>query len=223
MKLDVQREPLRDVICRRLAEAIVTGELAPNERITLIATAERMGVSMTPLREALVQLEADGLVSGDPGRGYSVSPLTREELEEIYPFMGGLEALVVELGPPNSEDLGVLEEINRRLGATADEREAFELDRAWHRRLVARCSNRALLDALANVRKRAARYEVASIPEFFANVEQSTEHHRRVVAALRAADSAQAGRVLRENWGITLDLLIPKLPAPGDPPPSKTS
>ncbi len=207
----VQREPLRDVIRRLLAEAIVAGKLRAGERIPLVATAKKMGVSMTPLRESLVQLERDGLVAGDPGCGYSVSPLTRQEIEEIYPLMGGLEALAVELGPPDSEGLRKLDEINRRLAATGDELEAFELDRAWHRQLVASCSNRPLLETLAILRQRASRYEIASVSDFFETVDQSVEHHRAIVSALRAGDVAKSGRVLRENWRITPALLIPKL------------
>ena len=105
MTLLLQREPLRDVIGRKLTEAIVYGELGAGERIPLVSTAERLGVSMTPLRESLVQLERDGLVAGDPGRGYSVAPLTAAELEEIYPLIGALEGLAVELAPPSPSEL----------------------------------------------------------------------------------------------------------------------
>ena len=85
--------PLRDVVFNTLRKAILKGELKPGERLMEIALAERLGVSRTPVREAMRKLELEGLVSIIPNKGAYVTGITRQDVEDIYAIRSLLEGL----------------------------------------------------------------------------------------------------------------------------------
>lgn len=206
------REPLREAIRRELTERIVSGDLRSGEPIRLVATASDMGVSVTPLRESLVQLELDGFVESDPGRGYSVTRMTTAEIDEVYPLIWTLEALALRTAPPAEDALDALTDLNERFRACEDAREAQRLDREWHRTLLARCPNRTLLDFLDVLKRRAARYEVAFMREVRrAGSSESADQHDEIVRALRRPDLDEAIEILERNWRSGPEVLIPWL------------
>lgn len=139
----------------------MTGTLRSGEPIRLVATASEMGVSVTPLRESLVQLEIDGFVESDPGRGYTVCEMRPSEVEEVYPLIWTLESLALRLGPPTAELRAELRDLNDRFRRSDDPADSQRLDREWHRTLLLGCENQTLLDFLDLLKRRAARYEVA--------------------------------------------------------------
>jgi len=208
----VEREPLREAIRRELTERIVTGALASGVPIRLVATASEMGVSVTPLRESLVQLELDGFVESDPGRGYSVTRMTSAEIDEIYPLIWTLEALALRTAPPAEDALDALSDLNVRFRACDDPREAQRLDREWHRTLLGACPNRTLLGFLDLLKRRAARYEVAFMREVRrAGSSESADQHDGIVRALRESDVEKAVDFLERNWRSGPEVLVPWL------------
>lgn len=208
----MEREPLREGIRRELTERIVTGDLASGAPIRLVATASEMGVSVTPLRESLVQLELDGFVESAPGRGYSVTRMSSAEVHEIYPLIWTLEALALRTRPPAKDTLDALSELNERFRASDDPREAQRLDRVWHRTLLDACPNRTLLDFLEVLKRRAARYEVAFMREARrAGSSESADQHDGIVRALREADVEEAVDILERNWRTGPEVLVPWL------------
>lgn len=209
-KRPLEREPLRDGIRRRLLDGIVTGELRPGDRIPLAATAEAIGVSMTPLRESLVQLEQDGFVRSRPGRGYAVAELSAAEVRQLYPPIWILECHALRSDPPPRETLDELERLNARFGGGTDPEAAKGLDLEWHRTLLSRCRNEVLLDIVRVLKTRAARYELIYMRET-GNVEISTRQHARIVESLRAGDLVAATATLEENWRIGPEVLLPWL------------
>lgn len=208
----MEREPLREALRRELTERIVTGELASGDPIRLVATASALGVSVTPLRESLVQLEADGFVSSDPGRGYSVAVMSVEEVDEIYPLIWTLEALALRLAPPTEGGLATLRDLNARFRACGDPREAQRLDGEWHEALLAGCGNRTLLDFLDLLKRRAARYEVAFMREMQrAGSSASADRHEEILTRLSTGDLDGAVATLEENWRVGPRVLTPWL------------
>ena len=85
--------PLRDVVFNTLRQAIITGEFAPGERLMEIALAERLGVSRTPVREAIRKLELEGLVVMIPRKGAEVARITERRLKEVLEVRCALEEL----------------------------------------------------------------------------------------------------------------------------------
>lgn len=211
----MEREPLRDGIRRHLLEGIVTGRLGPGDRIRLAATAEEIGVSMTPLRESLVQLERDGFVRSDPGRGYAVPELDPDEIRQVYPLIWTLEVHALRSDPPGPDALEKLERVNERFGSRTRPDEARELDLEWHRTLLSGCRNDLLLELLSLLKTRAARYELAYMRET-GNIGFSAGQHSRIGESLRAGDLDAAAATLEENWRIGPEVLLPWLATRGD-------
>ena len=88
--------PLRDVVFQTLRQAILYGELKPGERLMEIKLANRLGVSRTPVREAIRMLELEGLVVMEPRKGAHVAKITEKDLNDVLEVRMGLEELVVQ-------------------------------------------------------------------------------------------------------------------------------
>ena len=99
--------PLRDVVFNTLRTAIITGEFAPGERLMEIALAERLGVSRTPVREAIRKLELEGLVVMIPRRGSEVARITEAGLKEVLEVRCALEEFAVELACQRSDKASI--------------------------------------------------------------------------------------------------------------------
>lgn len=210
----IARAPLRSEVRRLLLEEIVRGDLAPSEGINEAELSSRLGVSRTPLREAMLALIQEGFVTATPGRGFSVRALTRADAEAIYPILWTLEGLALRSSWPLSVmRLRQVEEANRRLeAARTDAGLALARDREWHALLLADCPNRMLLDMIANLKDRAARYEDAYMRNS-GQVITSVAQHREIQAAIRRADLDRALALLEKNWRVSLDFLGPWLEA----------
>jgi DNA-binding GntR family transcriptional regulator len=210
----ISRAPLRSEVRRLLLEEIVRGDLAPAAGINEAELSLRLGVSRTPLREALLALEREGFLESTPGRGFSVSALTRSDAEEIYPVLWTLEGLALRAAwPLKRSRLVQLEQANRRLeAARRDPALALARDREWHALLLADCPNRRLLGMIDNLKDQAARYEDA----FMRNSGQvitSVVQHRAIQAAARSDDLEKVLTLLERNWQVSLDFLGPWLDA----------
>ena len=120
---------------------IIEGALAPGTRLVESRLAERLGVSRTPVREALFRLHQEGFVLTSAGRGFSVEPLDDKEARELFPILSALEGLALSMaGPLLALDVEALREANRVLAPLAQRPwEAIGADTAFHELLVQRC------------------------------------------------------------------------------------
>jgi DNA-binding GntR family transcriptional regulator len=171
-----------------------------------------MGVSRTPLREALLGLEREGFLSSEAGRGFFVLPLTLQDAEDLYPILWALEGAALEVtGPIGAPRLVELRSINEDLKrAGADGLEALRLDRLWHDTLLAGCSNARMLSLIATLKDQARRYEAAYMQDS-GRIILSTLQHEEVMRALEARDLPRARRDLERNWRVSLEFLAPWL------------
>lgn len=217
----VEREPLREALRRVLSDRIVAGELRSGEPIRLVATASEMGVSVTPLRESLVQLEIDGFVESQPGRGYTVSDMQASEVEEVYPLIWTLESQALRAAAPTAALRSALRDLNDRFRRSDDPTEAQRLDREWHRTLLLDCGNRTLLGFLDVLKRRAARYEVAFMRQMQrAGSSRSADQHEEIVCRLEEGDTEGAVGVLADNWRAGPRVLLPWLEGRTEPEPA---
>ena len=193
------RENLSDVLAMRLRNMVVDGELAEGSRINEVHLAARLGVSRTPLREALARLAQEGALGNVPRIGWFVRPLTLEEFQQIYPIRSYLDPEALRLaGLPPAERIEHLELLNRAIGRTDDPDRIIALDDEWHLELIADCPNQVLLDLIGQFIRRTRRYEVALMRER-RNVAVATSNHCDIVAALRRGDLDSACAELRNN------------------------
>lgn len=162
--------PLRDVVFNTLRKAILKGELKPGERLMEIALAERLGVSRTPVREAMRKLELEGLVVMIPRRGAQVANITEKDLNDVLEVRIALENLSIEnaCARMTEEQLAELKKAGRYFEETIKEGNLVKLaeaDVAFHEVIYKASDNRRLNQVLNNLREQIYRYRVEYLKE----------------------------------------------------------
>lgn len=197
--LALVRDNISEAVAVEIRNRIVDGRLPEGERINEVQLSQQLGVSRTPLREALARLAHEGALRSVPRIGYFVRPLTVEELEQIYPIRALLDPEALRLaGIPSKERLETLREINDRIVAATDADTVIDLDDRWHMELVAGCPNKVLLELIEQFIRRTRRYEIGLLRESV-NAEAAHATHRSILAALRRRDLDAACSALKKN------------------------
>jgi DNA-binding GntR family transcriptional regulator len=193
------RSNISDELVGLLREQIVDGALPAGRRINEVHLSAELGVSRTPLREALSRLVAEGALISVPRIGFVVCPLAREEVEQIYPIRAILDCEALRIsGLPTVGRLKRLEELNKQIVAAPEAEDVISLDDAWHLELIASCPNSLLINLIKQFIRRTHRYEVALMRERH-NVRVAVDYHERIIAALRGGDLAKACSALHQN------------------------
>ena len=193
------RNNLAEEVANLVREMILDGRLPAGERINEVHLSTQLGVSRTPLREALSRLVNEGALRDEPRRGFFVKPLTAEEVRAIYPIRSILDPAALRLaGIPSAPQIDRLREINRRLAATTDPAEAVRLDDELHLQLVAGCPNPVLIELIEQFMWRTRRYELGLMRKRV-NMATSVAAHERIFTALEAGDLDLACRELEGN------------------------
>ena len=197
----ISRAPLRDQVYLDLLQRLQRGAIAPGSRIRDTDIARQLGVSRTPVREALIRLAREGALHAEVGRGFRVRSLATDELREAGAILAVLEPLALDLVPEfSAERLASLGAIARRLEQTRGDIDAcIELDDEWHRLLLTDCPNRQLLTLIEMLRQTPRRY-LRHYLQQAGRLSLSTVHHGRIAEALRRGDRAAARALLERRW-----------------------
>ena len=202
----IPRSPLGDQVYLQLLQGIERGELPTGTRLRDASIAAGLGVSRTPVREALVRLSREGIVSAEAGRGFRLTPLDRSELREIGSILVALEPLALDqAGEPAPDQLSRLADIVRRLEHTrGDIAACVALDDEFHRVLLEGCPNRRLLRLVETLRRGMRRY-LHHYLQRGGRVSLSTLLHTRIADALRRGDRVAARQLLERKWRRGMD------------------
>jgi DNA-binding GntR family transcriptional regulator len=199
----VERRTLAEAAAERLRSLIGDGTLAPGARLTEAELSARLGISRIPLREALRALAAEGLVAIEPHKGAVVTPVTPEEVDEVFPVLAALEGCAGELAAERmgEAERAELEALHRAMLAAhrAGNRAAFLAhNEAIHERIVGAAGNPTLasLHRALSLRLRRIRF-VAQVEE--QSWERSVAEHAAMMEALARRDGAALGAALREH------------------------
>jgi DNA-binding GntR family transcriptional regulator len=201
--MQLQHPNLSDAVEAEIRTQIVDGRLFPGQRLNEVRLARDLGVSRTPLREALNRLTAEGALEARPRLGYFVKPLSLDEFNQIYDLRPILDPAALRMaGVPSRRRLAQLERLNATLLKVRDGEAVIAADDAWHFALLAHCENTVLLDQIRIVGLRTRRYELALLRERGA-ASVATDHHAHILAALHGNDLEAACAHLKENleWG----------------------
>lgn len=211
----IVRRSLHDEVVDTLREMIVTGTLQPGDRIVEKDLSEQLGVSRTPIREAIKILTLDGLVESQAHRGAVVKPLESEDIENLFDVIAVLEALAAELAAKllSPRDLKKLETLHARMRKAFDSGNRdryFQLNSDIHDFLVAHCGNAILFETRDRLmlRARRGRYLAISSNERWA---EAMQQHDDLMDALRGGDSETASKVWRAHLKMTGDVLMQSL------------
>ena len=175
--------PLRDVVFNTLRQAILSGELKPGERLMEIQLANKLGVSRTPIREAIRKLELEGLVLMIPRRGAEVAEITEKSLRDVLEVRSALEELAVDLACDRitGEDVDKLREAAqefKEVSKSADVTALAEADVKFHDIIYFATENQRLIQLLYNLREQMYRYRVEYLKreEVYATLFAEHEH-----------------------------------------------
>jgi DNA-binding GntR family transcriptional regulator len=179
-----------------------SGEVSPGQSINEVQLAAELGVSRTPLREALIALESEGQIESENGKGFRFVPLSAKEFEDLAPILANLEGLALELSP-----LDELQALGHRLAelAAGFDQELVQhalvvsKDDEWHGLMLSACPNRRLIDVLDNIRQAFHRYESLLVPSDVM-VKRVAAEHAAIAHHLIDGDLPGAVAALKENW-----------------------
>ena len=193
--------PLRDVVFKTLRKGILTGELKPGERLMEIHLANRLGVSRTPIREAIRKLELEGLVTMVPRRGAEVANITEKNLKDVLEVRQALESLAIELAceritEENKEELRQkLDQVETAV-RTGDTGAIASADVAFHDAIVEFSGNMRLIQLVGNLGEQMYRYRFEYIKDVSKHSQIMSEH-KIMFDSIMENDRAKAARIVK--------------------------
>ena len=202
IKLDGYK-PLRDIVFETLREAIINQTLKPGERLMEIQLAEEMGVSGTPVREAIRKLELEGLVVMVPRKGAYVAGISMKDIHEVYELRSALEALAASLAAVRITD-EELEEMERQMVREAKETEENNLqgivsiDTTFHDLLYQAAHNQRLVQFINILQEQLQRFRAATLSRP-GRSKYALEEHKKIVEALANKDAKLAAKLATEH------------------------
>lgn len=196
-------KPLREIVFEAIREAIINGILKPGERLMEIQLAEEMGVSRTPVREAIRKLELEGFVVMIPRKGAYVAGLSMKDIADVFEIRAALEGLAAGLAAERitEEELEELERLLVKIGEciqSDDLNAVIEQDTEFHDVLFKATRNERLVQIVSNLREQIQRYRTASLSSP-GRMKLALEEHKQIVEALSERDVEKAQRLAREH------------------------
>ncbi|MDI3534010.1 MAG: hypothetical protein PWQ82_375 [Thermosediminibacterales bacterium] len=202
IKLD-NYKPLREVVFETLREAIISGDLEPGERLMEMQLADEMGVSRTPVREAIRKLELEGLVVMIPRKGAYVADLSLKDAADVFEIRGSLEGLAASLAAERitDEEIEQLERLLvqiRECIERGDLEGIIEKDAEFHDNLFKAARNEKLTQMINNLREHINRYRISSLTYLHRATEMFKEH-TKIVEAISERNAELAAKLTRKH------------------------
>lgn len=202
VKIDVH-QPLRDVVFEAMREAIITQTLKPGERLMEIQLAEDMGVSRTPVREAIKKLVTERFAVLIPRKGAHVSELSLDDVRELYEIRTGLEIFACGLAAERADEKEI-EKIARYVDQAGEEFDSqnvagtVRIDIGFHDLIYKATHNERLLSILYNISSQVYRIRASSI-QLTGRKEESLKEHRQIAEAISLRDVDLARRLAQKH------------------------
>ena len=193
--------PLRDVVFQTLRTAILRGELKPGERLMELQLADQLGVSRTPVREAIRMLEQEGLAVTTPRKGAQVARMTEKDMEEVLQIRTALEELAARLScgritEKELEELHAAMENFEQKTENGNLEEMGGADSAFHDVIYRASGNQKLLNLLNNLREQIYRYRIEYLKDS-SSYPVLIREHREIYEALQLRDGEKAAEKVR--------------------------
>lgn len=208
--MPIERRPLREQIKDELLNRLGRGEFAADEPINENRMAADLGVSRTPLREALIALEREGVIRSERGKGFRFAPMSSKEFRDLTTIVSEMESLALRLSDPahlTATAPRLLEEAR----AFSVPRAAYEVieryDDEWHDLLLSGCPNERLLDLIASLKLTMHRYERVVVGDQDV-LERSAAEHELIAERLLEGDVEGAVAALKANWSSGMQRIL---------------
>ena len=192
--------PLRDVVFNTLRDAILTGRLVPGERLMENQLAEKLGVSRTPVREALRMLELENLVELVPRKGAQVLDMSEKDIINILEVRSALEGLATSVAckKMTKEDLQQLKDMEvdfEKAVADNDVEHFVDIDEDFHDLIFAATENDKLINIFRNLRIQLYRYRMAQAKNNETSMSTIVAHHRSIIRAIENHDAEEGASI----------------------------
>lgn len=195
--------PLRDVVFMTLRQAILKGDMEPGERLMEITLANKLGVSRTPIREAIRKLELEGLVNMVPRKGAVVASISEKDMRDVLEVRITLEELAVKLAIQNMEeaDIDQLKKAAKNFENAVISRDIVDIveaDVVFHDVIYNRTNNNRLIQIINNLREQMYRYRLEYIKDARTHSILISEH-QDIIAALEKKNVEEAKTAVRQH------------------------
>ena len=203
LEMDDEYIPLRDVVFNTLRSAIITGELSPGERLMEIKLANELGVSRTPVREALRKLEREGLVITTARKGAEVAPINEKDLKEVLEIRKSLESLACQIAsqkitPAQTEELAAMNGLIAQAIEANDTESITQMDIEFHEIIYTVTENQRLIDMLHQLKEHILRYRLQYIKDM-KNKKNIVDEHNKIISALENHNARSARREIERH------------------------
>ncbi|MCG8542225.1 MAG: GntR family transcriptional regulator [Clostridia bacterium] len=196
-KLEISNyKPLREIVFEHLRNSILNGKLEPGERLMELQLAEQLGVSRTPVREAIRKLELEGLVEMIPRKGAYVADMSIKDILDVLEVRMFLEGLATYLAAErmSDEEIDALKEVLKKFEdgmMTMEKEDMIELDNKFHDMIIKGARNNKLLQIVQGLHEQFQRFRVIYFNEYDEH-EDLVKYHRAIVNAIAHRDSKEA-------------------------------
>lgn len=201
------RKSAKAYVLAKLNEWIIDGTLEPGEKLNDKQLADALGVSRTPVREALQLMEVEGFVKMYPGKATQVTEVVKETIYDLLPPLAALQALSAELATPLVTDhtLALLQQTNEKFAKAIDEQDYFnalKIDEQFHDIIVQTAKNPYINKIVNSLQAHVRRL-------FFHNSiilrDKSVEEHNQIVTCMKNGEAKQASAIMQRNWVSAID------------------
>jgi DNA-binding GntR family transcriptional regulator len=200
--MQIVRQTLRSQVRDVLLQRIRAGSVPWGEPINEVRLASELGVSRTPLREALIELAASGHILSSDSQGFSFLEFNAAELMEVAPVIATLEALALRF--TSKEDIIELADELLRTAKQFNENQTIhdklmEIDQEWHELMISACPNEFLVNEISRIREEFHKYESLLVPSS-TSVARVAQEHVKIAESLFKGDIDGASEALMTNW-----------------------
>jgi DNA-binding GntR family transcriptional regulator len=208
-------KPLRELVLEAIREAIKNGTLQPRERLMEIQLADDLGVSRTPVREALRKLEQEGFIVMVPRKGAYVSDLSMKDVADVFEIRAALDGLAGGLAAERitDEELELMERMLVEKGEAINHNDIdklVEADTKFHEAMYMASRNERLSNIISNLREQIQRFRLTSL-SVPGRREDSLKEHRELLEAIQARDVQLARQLAQEHIENAENVLIDSL------------
>lgn len=198
-----RHQTLRERIVDYLKESIIKGRLRPGERVAEPELAERFGISRTPIREALRQLESEGFLTVTPRKGATVSPITDKDVKEFYAIKSLLEGYAARIAcqKMTDRDIKKMESLNAQMKRAAekdDVKSFFRLDNQFHDVFLRVCDNDKLYNLVYSLVQQFERFRITAL-SLPGRMKISVIQHDEVIEAFKNGDAMIVEKLVKAN------------------------
>jgi DNA-binding GntR family transcriptional regulator len=202
----ITKTSFRDQVREHLQVQMLSGNLQAGQTLSLAGLARELQVSVTPVREALTQLEQAKIITAIPNRGFVISEIEAKEAKDIYELIANLESLALENSEFSARDFKDLEKAQTKFGKAKTAIEKVRADLDFHEILTRNYDNTFAQQIIRDLKTRIFFYE-KSYMEDVGLTEVSDEQHLEIIELLKADKQKKAAEIIKKNWLIILQFI----------------